>query len=43
MAEGGVMREYMQLAELVCLLGPTLFVHGQLIGNFHHGDWTGER
>ncbi len=39
-AEGGVMREYMQLAELVCLLGPTLFVHGQLIGNFHHGDWT---
>lgn len=36
-AEGGVIREYMQLAELTCLLGPTLFVHGQLIGNFHHG------
>eukprot|EP00434_Breviolum_minutum_P023232 symbB.v1.2.020490.t1/scaffold1730.1/size104407/3 len=37
-AEGGVIREYMQLAELTCLLGPTLFVHGQLIGNFHHGS-----
>mmetsp|Transcript_78542 Transcript_78542/g.188414 ORF Transcript_78542/g.188414 Transcript_78542/m.188414 type:complete len:662 (-) Transcript_78542:58-2043(-) len=32
-AEGGVMREYMRLAELVCLLGGTLFVHGQIIGN----------
>ena len=47
-AEGGVIREYMQLAELTCLLGPTLFVHGQLIGNFHHGalllpnDWVRE-
>lgn len=36
-AEGGLMREYMCLSELVCLLNHTLFVHGQLIGNhFHH-------
>lgn len=36
-AEGGLMREYLRLAELTCLLGQTLFVHGQLIGNhFHH-------
>lgn len=31
-APGGVMREYLELAELACLLGSTLFVHGQLIG-----------
>jgi len=32
-AEGGVMREYLRLSEIACLLGSTLFVHGQIIGN----------
>ena len=32
-AEGGLMREYMLLSEIACILGTTLFVHGQLIGN----------
>ncbi|CAE7268229.1 unnamed protein product [Symbiodinium natans] len=32
-AEGGVMREYLRLSEVACILGSTLFVHGQIIGN----------
>eukprot|EP00928_Gymnodinium_smaydae_P047345 TRINITY_DN31592_c0_g1_i1.p1 TRINITY_DN31592_c0_g1~~TRINITY_DN31592_c0_g1_i1.p1 ORF type:complete len:728 (-),score=133.43 TRINITY_DN31592_c0_g1_i1:16-2082(-) len=32
LAEGGEMREYMRLASLVCCIGDTLIVHGQIIG-----------
>jgi len=32
-APGGVMREYLRLSELVCILRSTIFVHGQVIGN----------
>jgi len=32
-AEGGSMREYLRLGQLVLFLGNTLFVHGQVIGN----------
>lgn len=30
---GGIMRDYLRYSELACLLGETLFVHGQIIGN----------
>lgn len=33
LAEGGHVREYLKLAQLVVVLGETIFVHGQLIGN----------
>ncbi|CAE7785531.1 ERF1 [Symbiodinium sp. CCMP2592] len=32
-AEDGVMRDYLRLGEIACILGSTLFVHGQIIGN----------
>mmetsp|Transcript_30917 Transcript_30917/g.72483 ORF Transcript_30917/g.72483 Transcript_30917/m.72483 type:complete len:656 (-) Transcript_30917:146-2113(-) len=32
-AEDGVMRDYLRLGEIACVLGSTLFVHGQIIGN----------
>jgi len=32
-AEGGAMREYLQLAVLAAVVGETLYVHGQVIGN----------
>lgn len=31
--DGGVMREFILQGELACLLGTTLFIHGQIIGN----------
>eukprot|EP00746_Dinoflagellata_sp_MGD_P143691 gnl/MRDRNA2_/MRDRNA2_76486_c0_seq1.p1 gnl/MRDRNA2_/MRDRNA2_76486_c0~~gnl/MRDRNA2_/MRDRNA2_76486_c0_seq1.p1 ORF type:complete len:656 (+),score=102.10 gnl/MRDRNA2_/MRDRNA2_76486_c0_seq1:76-2043(+) len=32
-APGGIMRRYLELAQLCVILGNTLFVHGQIIGN----------
>ncbi|CAE7460613.1 ERF1 [Symbiodinium microadriaticum] len=32
-AAGGLLCDYLRLAEIACILGSTLFVHGQIIGN----------